>query len=325
LPGEAEKVREIGGLYVLGTERHDARRIDNQLRGRSGRQGDPGSSQFFLSLEDNLMRIFGGNKLKSLMDRLNYPEDMPIESKFVSRAIESAQSRVEGFHFDARKHTLEYDDVLNKHRSTFYHKRDEVLDWAGKNKLKDYAWEIIEKTLGNVINLDNEKIKKGFVEMGVLEEGFDLEKIAEDDRYNVLLEKLKNAFQKMESEMGKELFDLSLKMLILRIYDALWTEHLENMESLRESVGIRAYGQHDPLVEYKSSGHQLFKDFFNRFESIFFEGVFKMKKPVLEVASAPNRNIGDVKKPGLPTITKVGRNDPCPCGSGKKYKKCCGK
>ena len=180
--------------------------------------------------------------------------------------------------------------------------------------------------MGNVINLDNEKIKKGFVEMGVLEENFDLEKIAEDDRYNVLLEKLQNTFQKMESEMGKELFDLSLKMLILRVYDALWTEHLENMESLRESVGIRAYGQHDPLVEYKSSGHQLFKDFFNRFESIFFEGVFKMKKPVLEVASAPNRSI-DNKKVGLPTVAsaKVGRNDLCPCGSGKKYKKCHGK
>jgi preprotein translocase subunit SecA len=324
LVAEAEQVQGAGGLHVLGTERHDARRIDNQLRGRAGRQGDPGSSQFFLSLEDNLLRIFGGGKLKSLMEKLNFPEDMPIESGFVSKAIESAQSRVEGFHFDARKHTLEYDDVLNKHRSTFYHKRDEVLDLAGKEELKNYVWEIIEKTLGNVINLDNEKIKKGFVEMGVLEENFDLEKITEDDRYNVLLEKLQNAFQKMESEMGKELFNLSLKMLILRVYDALWTEHLENMESLRESVGIRAYGQHDPLVEYKSSGHQLFKDFFNRFESIFFEGVFKMKKPILDVASAPNRSI-DNKKTGLPVTTKVGRNDPCPCGSGKKFKKCCGK
>jgi preprotein translocase subunit SecA len=329
LSEEAEKVREVGGLYVLGTERHDARRIDNQLRGRAGRQGDPGSSQFFLSLEDNLMRIFGGGKLKSLMEKLNFPEDMPIESGFVSKAIESAQSRVEGFHFDARKHTLEYDDVLNKHRSTFYHKRDEVLGLAEKEELKNYAWEIVEKNLGNVINLDNEKIKKGFVEMGALEENFDLGEVAEDDRYNVLLEKLQNAFQKMESEMGKELFDLSLKMLILRVYDALWTEHLENMESLRESVGIRAYGQHDPLVEYKSSGHQLFKDFFNRFESIFFEGVFKMKKPILDVASAPNRSI-DNKKVGLPTVSvnkagKVGRNDPCPCGSGKKFKKCCGK
>ena len=329
LSDEANKVREVGGLHVLGTERHDARRIDNQLRGRAGRQGDQGSSQFFLSLEDNLMRIFGGGKLKSLMEKLNFPENMPIESKFVSRSIESAQSRVEGFHFDARKHTLEYDDVLNKHRTVFYRKRDEVLELAGQNKLKDYAWEIVEKNLGNVINLDNDKIKKGFIEMGVLEENFDLEKINEDDRYNVLLEKIQNTFQKIESEMGKELFDLSLKMLILRIYDALWTEHLENMENLRESVGIRAYGQHDPLVEYKSSGHQLFKDFFNRFESIFFEGVFKMKKPVLDMASTPNRSIEN-KKSTPPSVAlakegKVGRNDPCPCGSGKKYKKCCGK
>jgi preprotein translocase subunit SecA len=324
---EAEKIKQIGGLHVLGTERHDARRIDNQLRGRAGRQGDQGSSQFFLSLEDNLMRIFGGGKLKSLMERLNFPEGMPIESKFVSRAIESAQSRVEGFHFDARNHTLEYDDVLNKHRSTFYRKRDEALNEASKEGLKDFALDIIGRGLGNIINLSNEEIKKAFVLMGILEESFNLDEISEEDRYNVLLEKSQSAFQKMESEMGKELFDISLKMLILRIYDALWTEHLENMENLRESVGIRAYGQHDPLVEYKSSGHQLFKDFFNRFESIFFEGVFKMKKPVLDVAGVPNRNINITPKAGLPIITsaKTGRNDPCPCGSGKKYKKCCGK
>jgi preprotein translocase subunit SecA len=323
---EAEKIKQAGGLHVLGTERHDARRIDNQLRGRAGRQGDQGSSQFFLSLEDNLMRVFGGGKLKSLMERLNFPEGMPIESKFVSHAIESAQSRVEGFHFDARNHTLEYDDVLNKHRSTFYRKRDEVLNEIEKEGLKDFALDIIGRGLGNIINLSNEEIKKAFVLMGILEESFNLDEVSEEDRYNVLLEKSQSAFQKMESEMGKELFDISLKMLILRIYDALWTEHLENMENLRESVGIRAYGQHDPLVEYKSSGHQLFKDFFSRFESIFFEGVFKMKKPVLDVASIPNRNIEN-KKVGLPVITsaKTGRNDPCPCGSGKEYKKCCGK
>lgn len=331
-PEQSRRVRDAGGLHVLGTERHDARRIDNQLRGRSGRQGDSGSSQFFLSLEDNLMRIFGGNKLKSLMERLNFPEGTPIESKFVSHAIESAQSRVEGFHFDARKHTLEYDDVLNKHRSVFYHKRDEVLNSAGKEDLKNLANKIIEKILGNIINLSNEEIKKVFVSMGILKESFNLEEVAEEDRYNVLLEKSQMAFQKMESEMGKELFDLSLKMLVLRIYDALWTEHLENMENLRESVGIRAYGQHDPLVEYKSGGHKLFKDFFDRFESIFFEGVFKMKKPVLDVAGAPNRSIEN-KKTGLPAITsaKVGRNDPCPCGAKKsdgapiKYKYCHGK
>ena len=170
LPEEAQKAREVGGLHVLGTERHDARRIDNQLRGRSGRQGDPGSSQFFLSLEDNLMRIFGGNKLQSLMEKLNFPEDMPIESKFVSKAIESAQTRVEGFHFDARNHTLEYDDVLNKHRSTFYRKRNEVLELTGEEDLKNLAWGIIEKGLNNIVNLSNEEIKKGFVSMGLLEE-----------------------------------------------------------------------------------------------------------------------------------------------------------
>jgi preprotein translocase subunit SecA len=314
---EAKKIIELGGVHVIGTERHDARRIDNQLRGRSGRQGDPGSSQFFVSLEDDLMRIFGGERLKNMMTSLNYPEDMPIQSGLISRSIESAQSKVEGFNFDVRKHTLEYDDVLNKHRSLFYRRRDEVLQLFKNGGLEDWGWQVVERVLGQIINLPNEELKKIFVRLGVLEENHDLETLPEADRFNFFSELLKTNYQKIKSEIGEEFFNLSLKLLILQIFDALWTEHLENMEYLRESVMIRAYGQHDPLVEYKSSGHQLFRDFFNRFESIFFDTVFRIKKPTMEMVNQPGQKIANIKK--------VGRNDPCPCGSGKKYKKCHGK
>ncbi|MDP2856191.1 MAG: preprotein translocase subunit SecA [bacterium] len=317
IPEEAEKVKQLGGLHVVGTERHDARRIDNQLRGRSGRQGDPGSSQFFVSLEDDLMRIFGGEKLKNMMTSLNYPEEMPIQSRLISRSIESAQSKVEGFHFDARKHTLEYDDVLNKHRSLFYHRRDEVLELSKTNGLEDLGWKTIERVLGQIMTLGDEEIKKIFVRLGIIDEKYDLGKLPPADHFNFFSEQLLDKYQKIKSDISEESFIFSLRMLMLKIFDALWTEHLENMEYLRESVMIRAYGQHDPLVEYKSSGHQLFKDFFNRFDSIFFDTVFTIQKPVMAMSAQPGQKIANVKK--------IGRNDPCPCGSGKKYKRCHGK
>jgi len=322
-PEEAKKIIELGGVHVIGTERHDARRIDNQLRGRSGRQGDPGSSQFFVSLEDDLMRIFGGERLKNMMTSLNYPEDMPIQSRLISRSIESAQSKVEGFNFDVRKHTLEYDDVLNKHRSLFYRRRDEVLQLFKNGGLEDWGWQVVERVLGQIINLPDEELKKIFVRLGILEENYDLETLEEADRFNFFSERLKTNYQKIKSEIGEEFFNLSLKLLILQIFDALWTEHLENMEYLRESVMIRAYGQHDPLVEYKSSGHQLFRDFFGRFESIFFDTVFRIRKPTMEMVNQPGQKIANIKK--------VGRNDPCPCGAkhpdGRpvKYKHCHGR
>ncbi|HRY77080.1 MAG TPA: SEC-C metal-binding domain-containing protein, partial [Candidatus Paceibacterota bacterium] len=317
VPEEAEKIKKLGGLHVIGTERHDARRIDNQLRGRSGRQGDPGSSQFFISLEDDLMRIFGGERLQNMMTSLNYPEELPIQAKLISRSIESAQSKVEGFHFDARKHTLEYDDVLNKHRSLFYTRRDEVLELAKNNNgLEDLGWKTIERVLGQIMTLGDEEIKKIFIRLGVIDEKYDLEKLPAADHFNFFSEQLLNKYQKIKSDISEESFIFSLRMLMLKIFDALWTEHLENMEYLRESVMIRAYGQHDPLVEYKSSGHQLFKDFFNRFDSIFFDTVFTIQKPVMAMSAQPGQKIVNDKK--------VGRNDPCPCGSGKKYKKCHG-
>jgi len=275
LADEANKVREVGGLHVIGTERHEARRIDNQLRGRSGRQGDPGSSQFFVSLEDDLMRIFGGDRIKSVMGLLKIPEDQPIEAGMISGAIESAQSKIEGMHFDARSHVLEYDDVMNKHRETIYRKRKEFLS-AENWKLKIEDW-----------TKDEEE---------------------------------KKALTEKEKEL-KENFNQVAKFVALRTLDMLWMNHLEDMEALRDSVRLRAYGQKDPLVEYKSEGHRMFQRLLQILESSIVGNILKAsikqknsKSQITNSKQIPNSN-----------NQKIGRNDPCSCGSGKKFKKCCGK
>jgi len=285
---EAEKVKELKGLHVIGTERHEARRIDNQLRGRTGRQGDFGSSQFFVSLEDNLMRIFASDKIKSLMTVLKIPEDQPIEANLVSGAIESAQAKIEGMNFDLRKHILEYDDVMNKHREIFYKKRKEILEKNDENSLRNYILNIIKK--------------HGYKE--------------ED-------------YEKKEKEIGSERMRQVEKVVALRILDMLWLEHLENMDYLRDSVRLRAYGQRDPLVEYKSEGHKMFQELLSRIEIGIANTIFKVS-----LAEQPQQpQPVEVSGAGLPTEArkaKVGRNDPCPCGkkdpvTGKpiKYKKCC--
>ena len=273
LADEANKVRESGGLHVIGTERHEARRIDNQLRGRTGRQGDPGSSQFFVSLEDDLMRIFGGERIKSLMDTLKIPEDTPIEVNLVSRAIEEAQSKIEGLNFDLRKYLLDYDDVMNIHRETTYRKRREILTATDQ--------ELEEKIL-NII------LKTGFK---------------------------KEDYEKKEKEIGTDQLRRAERFIFLRILDTLWMDHLENMEYLREAVRLRAYGQRDPLVEYKNEGHKMFKKLLSRMESALSNTLMNVK---LAPAQAPT--VRQVTPSGA---RKVDRNDPCPCGSGKKYKKCC--
>ncbi len=268
------EVIQSGGLHVIGTERHEARRIDNQLRGRSGRQGDPGSSQFFVSLEDDLMRIFGGDRIKSLMETLKVPEDQPIETKLVSKAIESAQSRIEGYNFDVRKHVLEYDDVLNKQRETIYKKRREILK---KDNLKEEILKMIKE------------------------------------------EDLK-AYQEKEKELGEENMRQAEKFVMLRSLDILWMEHLDNMDYLRDSVRLRAYGQRDPLIEYKNEGMRLFQEMLAAIQATTVNMLFKIALAPASPAEAPMR-VG----------AKVGRNDPCPCGAKKedgtpkKYKHCCGK
>ena len=279
---EAKKVIELGGLHVIGTERHEARRIDNQLRGRSGRQGDPGSSQFFVSLEDDLMRIFGGEKIKSLMGMLKIPEDQPIAANMISGVIESAQSKIEGMNFDLRKHVLEYDDVMNKHREVIYRKRKEILEKSQKAELKTQILEMVKKA-------------------GLKEEDY----------------------QKKEKEIGEEKMRQVEKIVCLRILDMLWLEHLENMDYLRDSVRLRAYGQRDPLVEYKSEGHKMFQTLLGQIESGIANTILRVS-----LAEQPSPAI---QQPAVPSSkNKPGRNDPCPCGkkdpeTGKpiKYKKCC--
>ncbi|HOF50456.1 MAG TPA: preprotein translocase subunit SecA [Candidatus Colwellbacteria bacterium] len=271
----AEKVRQAGGLHVIGTERHEARRIDNQLRGRSGRQGDPGSSRFFLSLEDDLMRIFGGDRLKSMMQTLRIPEDQPIEAGLVSKAIAEAQSKVEGFNFDIRKNLLDYDDVLNKQRTNIYSRRQEILesDDEGTRKL----------------------IASAFSEAGA----------------------------ELPPDFENQLRSLDhlreIRRVILMILDMFWMNHLEDIESLIESVRIRAYGQRDPLVEYRRDSHMMFNAMVRNFNRWISDNILKIKfeeAPLTETASAK-----PVRFPGK----KIGRNDPCPCKSGKKFKHCCGK
>jgi preprotein translocase subunit SecA len=278
---EAEKVVKLGGLHIIGTERHEARRIDNQLRGRSGRQGDPGSSQFFVSLEDELLRIFGGERIKSLLSIMKIPEDQPIETRIISGAIESAQGKIEGFNFDVRKHVLDYDDVMNKHREVIYKKRREMLEikeW--KQKIENSAEALGEKV----------------------------------------------AIEEKEKELGEN-FNSVAKVISLRTLDMLWMNHLEEMEYLRDAVRLRAYGQQDPLVEYKNEGHKMFHQLLQTIEKSIVQTIVKVS-----LASAPNaENVSPVSQP-VKSKNKPGRNDPCPCGKKDpitdkpiKYKKCCGK
>jgi preprotein translocase subunit SecA len=282
---EAEKVKEAGGLHVIGSERHEARRIDNQLQGRSGRQGDPGSSQFFISLEDDLMRIFAPERIQSLMTILKIPEDQPIEAKMISGAIESAQSKIEGFNFDMRKHLLDYDDVLNKHREVIYKKRKQLLqteNWRPQIE----AW--------------------------------------------IKSDEAKKALAQKEKELGEN-FNQVAKFVALRTLDMFWMNHLEEMEALRDSVRLRAYGQRDPLVEYKSEGHKMFQRLIANMEANIANMILRvsLQPPAGQPVQATQRQaipVGSHQR----LKNKPGRNDPCPCGkkdpvTGKpmKYKKCC--
>ncbi|MFH1643020.1 MAG: preprotein translocase subunit SecA [Patescibacteria group bacterium] len=275
---EAEKIKELGGLHVIGTERHEARRIDNQLRGRSGRQGDPGSSQFYLSLEDDLMRIFGGEKVQSLMSMLKIPDDEPIDAGIISKVVEASQAKIEGFNFDLRKRLLEYDNVLNKHREVIYKKRNEILSQFDSGGLRDNILEIIERHNGN-----------------------------------------KEEYYLREKEVGEENMKKIEKMIFLKIIDTLWIEHLENMDYIRDSVKLRAYGKLDPLVEYKREGHKAFSSLLDMAETGLINTILKAQIKI----EPKEKSVFPFREEKINVVKSVGRNDPCPCGSGKKYKKCC--
>jgi preprotein translocase subunit SecA len=285
---EAEEIKKLGGLFVLGTERHEARRIDNQLRGRSGRQGDSGESRFYVSLEDDLMRIFGSERIKNMMGTFGVPEDQPIENKLVSKAIESAQGKIEGMNFDVRKHLLEFDDVMNRQRTKIYNLRRRIL-------------------LGNEDEI-----------MEVIKEMFEEQK-----------EDYKKIEEKTE-EMGGKQFLKAQRVLLMRIIDMLWIDHLEVMDYMRSSVNLRAYGQRDPLIEYKNEGARMFKDLEAGIRGMFLKLTLSAQfSKEGQVANTPEVSSGQnlmnkirrpIDKKGV--RKKLGRNDPCPCGSGKKYKKC---
>jgi len=321
---EAEEVKNLGGLFVLGTERHEARRIDNQLRGRSGRQGDPGTSQFFVSLEDDLMRIFGGDKIKSLMNAMNVADDEPIEAKMISSALESAQGKIEGFNFDARHHLLEYDDVMNKHREIVYKKREEFLE--GQD-LAEKVGQIISKEIEKIIDFHCPQNSFGQCDAkGIFDQIKNMFPIADDvktkliemnnrqDILTLLLSLAKEAYKEKEKEIGENMRQLE-KVVGLRIIDTVWRDHLSNMEHMRDSVRLRAYGGQDPLIEYKNEGRKLFQRLLETIDSTIAFSIFKAGFTQNQGSQQKTKTVESNK-------SEPGRNDPCPCGSGKKYKKC---
>ena len=319
-PVEQEKVKELGGLFVIGTERHESRRIDNQLRGRAGRQGDPGSSQFFLSLEDDLMRLFGGERVQKMMETLGIGDDQPIEHGIISKSIESAQRKIEGLNFDTRKHVLEYDDVMNKQRTVVYGKRREVLQTT--EPLSEQILELIDKEITNVVNFglqpqegnepSVEQIHKEISGFLPLQQTDVLDSRDSVALINHFVEVADREYKAKEAKVGRDVLTNMERLVYLRAIDTLWQEHLDTMEHLRDSVRLRGYGQRDPLQEFKNEGYQLFQRLLEEMNKQIVYTIFRV-----DVAPTPvTRNTDHV------TDKEIGRNDPCPCGSGKKWKKC---
>jgi preprotein translocase subunit SecA len=335
-----EGVVEQGGLHILATERHEARRIDNQLRGRSGRQGDPGTSRFFLSLEDDLLRIFGSDRIKGLMGKLGMDDGQPIEHRLVSNAIEKAQKRVESHNFDIRKHLLEYDNVMNKQREVIYAQRRQIL---GGEDLKEDILEMAEELVEELVEeytghkTPEEWDLQGLEDAFFRQFGFRVslaEDTADGDLQEFLEEQVKNRFAAKAAEIGPELFEQMQQWVMLQIVDNHWKEHLLSMDHLRDGIGLRGYAQVDPLREYQREGYDLFMDLIHRIKADSVGTLFNLQVRPQEVALPEERasqpmyfSHGDSgpAQPSKREQRKVGRNDPCPCGSGKKFKKCCGK
>ena len=357
-----EEVKSLGGLYIIGTERHESRRIDNQLRGRSGRQGDPGRSKFYISLDDDLMRLFGGEKMKSMMKRLGMPNGEPIFHPWLTKGIEGAQTKVEERNFEIRKHLLEYDDVLNEQRNFIYGQRDDIL--ADEN-LKNRVLTTAEETLEDYLDEYNSKSKKqgnsAFTELqDNLKRTFNIVIPSEIDKSNLkdaILDLMKKDIQEKETLAGKENLNMYIRYQYVQEIDKKWLDHLEILEGLREAVHLRSYGSKNPLTEYKIDGFNIFYDMLDKIRLDIASRVFRVKVQSGEEANqrrtGPRRQINAqhnaygafdgnsamaraasspmaAKSRGesvtvVRTTPKVGRNDPCPCGSGKKYKQCCGR
>jgi len=341
-------VTDLGGLHIIGTERHESRRIDNQLRGRSGRQGDPGSSRFYMALEDDLLRIFGGERITSIMERLGMDDGEPIEHGLISRAIENAQAKVEGHNFDIRKQLLEYDDVMNQQREVIYKQRREALTGKDlhdsiKDMIEDKIFELVDMIADEKVHpeqWDYELLDKlvfeqfNFYPSGISGEPINgLQKEGIRERINDFALKV---YHDKQAVVGEEDFRRLERIVMLQTVDNLWKDHLLSMDHLKEGIGLRGYAQQNPLIVYKKEGFEMFQDMISRVKKEVLEILFRIqleKKESIETLSRPKTQElvfsgsdagAEKKKPVQRATVKIGRNDPCSCGSGKKYKKCCG-
>ena len=340
---EKEQVIKVGGLHILGTERHESRRIDNQLRGRSGRQGDPGSSRFYVSLEDEIMRIFGSDRISPLLGKLGMSEDMPIEHSLISKAIENAQTRVESHNFDIRKYLLDYDNVMNKQRETIYGMRKEIIN---DGDMKDRVVEMVEERLEgfvdeyapekvyaeewDIASLKNRVYETFFFHIDL--DHFDVKSITKAGLLDMVKKSVWSVYEAKEKQFGEETLRNIEQYIALSSLDAHWKEHLLSLDHLKEGIGLRGYGQKDPLREYQRESFELFLDMLDR---VSLDTISKL----FAIQPARHEDVEATVRPEAPVIfmnrgddatreqksSKIGRNDPCPCGSGKKYKKCCGK
>lgn len=343
-----EGVTDLGGLHILGTERHESRRIDNQLRGRSGRQGDPGSSRFYLSLDDDLLRIFGGERITGIMEKLGMQEGEPIEHNLISRAIENAQTRVEGHNFEIRKQLLEYDDVMNQQREVIYRQRREALQ--GEN-LHDTFIEMIQEKADEIADLfwADKPIAEDFDLKGLQDAVYkqfnlrfntlkpeNIEELEQQDLAQHIFDSVISVYEERENLIGPEDFRQLERMIMLQTVDNLWKDHLLSMDHLKEGIGLRGYAQQNPLIVYKKEGFDMFQDMIARIKEETLGILFRIQiaepdrlddmwQPQKQKMVFSHGNGGAKKKPVRREQKKVGRNAPCPCGSGKKYKKCCGR
>ena len=344
LKGEQEEVRELGGLFIIGTERHESRRIDNQLRGRAGRQGDPGASKFYLSLEDDLMRIFGSDRVKAMVDRLGLEEDEAIEAKLLSNSIENAQKNLEGRNFDSRKHVLQYDEVMNTQRKIIYKQRQAVLDGEDvSGTIKNMMAAIIDSAIDDYIGISdipedwNLRALTEFANTNLAANGeFEIKddeldsitKVDIRDRLNEIAEK---RYQEQEELFGDNMREIE-RVILLRVVDTLWMDHLDEMEHVKREIGLRAYGEHDPVVEYRNVGSELYDGMLEAIKRDTVRYILTVKpRPQVEIkreqVAKPmdTGSDGSLGKQPIRIKKAPGRNDPCPCGSGKKYKQCCGR
>ena len=343
---EAEKVRQAGGLFILGTERHESRRIDNQLRGRAGRQGDPGETRFIISLEDDLMRLFGGERVQSLMDTMGVEEDMPIENKLLSNTIESSQRKIEGRNFQIRKNVLQYDDVMNRQREIIYGQRRKVLDGEDlRENIRTMAGELVGETVDRFLldgeikdewNLDG--LRDNF--LGWVTTGEDLrydtqalEEVTKEEIKELLQERIRERLEKREKELNPQLMRELERMILLRNVDQKWMNHIDDMEALKQGIGLRGLAQRDPVVEYRMEGFEMFdamiasirEDTIKMLLTVQIKTGEEVKREQVAKPTTASSDGSEKAQPVRAQSKKIGRNDPCPCGSGKKYKKCCGR